>query len=74
MSGVVQTLVVALIVLAAVGFVARRAWATLRPRKADAGVRRRVRVRHRGVLERERLGAVVTRGGAVRRATCGARL
>ena len=37
MSGVVQTLVVALIVLAAVGFVARRAWATLRPRKADAG-------------------------------------
>lgn len=37
MDDVVQTLIVALVVLAAVGFVARRAWATLRPRKAGAG-------------------------------------
>ena len=37
MSDVVQTLVVALIVLAAAAFVARRAWATLRPRRAGPG-------------------------------------
>jgi hypothetical protein len=37
MIDVMQTLAVALIVLAAAGFVARRAWATLRPRKAGAG-------------------------------------
>lgn len=37
MDDVVQTLIVALVVLAAVGFVARRAWATLRPKQAGAG-------------------------------------
>jgi hypothetical protein len=36
MSAVVQTLVVALVVLAAGAYVARLAWRTLRPRK-DAG-------------------------------------
>jgi hypothetical protein len=40
MGATVQTLVVALIVLAALAYVGRRAWRTLRPRKAagcDAG-------------------------------------
>ena len=36
MGAAVQTLVVALLVLAAAAYVARRAWRTLRPRK-DAG-------------------------------------
>jgi hypothetical protein len=37
MSASVQTLVVVLIVLVAAAFVARRAWATLRPKKVGAG-------------------------------------
>jgi hypothetical protein len=37
MSEMMQTLVVALIVVAALAYVGRRAWRTLRPRKAAAG-------------------------------------
>ena len=37
MSEIVQGALVALIVLAALLYVGRRAWATLRPRRADAG-------------------------------------
>ena len=37
MTDWMQTLVVAVLVLAAVAFVARRAWRTLRPARAGAG-------------------------------------